>query len=135
MRKQIFIAVSIIAFFTSATAPAANEQTLSDVARALNLFGVLEVERKGPAIRSLMDHPRITPEMSFPMAMAVCSVQWDRPTAFNGVETVHITNRFSAQGYVLENPEKTCADVGLLKTDDARIFLPGHMHLHFRGDF
>jgi hypothetical protein len=135
LRKLVISTLSGIALVASVSSSAGSETTLVEIAQALKLFGVLEVEQKGPAIRSLMDHPRITHKMSFPMAMAVCSVQWDRPTAFNGVETVHITNRFSAQGYVLENPEKVCAEVGLLKTEDARIFLPGHMHLHFRGDF
>lgn len=131
--KKTLAAAMLGAVLTSQAGAA--DQTLEETARALKLFSVLEVERKGAAIRTLMDHPKITDVMYHAMAKAVCGVQWDRPSAFDGVEAVHITNRFSAQGYVIEDPEATCATLGQLKSDDGRAYLPGKTHLHFRNDF
>jgi hypothetical protein len=103
-RLAIFLTVVFLA-------PAAHAGPVSDVRRAVEMWGPIAVEMRPVTLRVVLNQQRVT-ETTYEAVMlsGICSRVQAGLIDISGIEEIEILNRLGSQGYVFEGGAQGCRD-------------------------
>ncbi|MEB4674622.1 hypothetical protein MXL54_07570 [Enterobacteriaceae bacterium G50] len=123
--------VALLAFtLTSYSAQASDTSVMK---KSLKAWQPIEVSKSGSTLTVVLDTNQVS-ETAYDAVISsgACMAIWtnDVPDKYLiSVKELHILNKHKAQGYVLEQPLKTCNEMGKEQEEKAKIIMLSNTHL------
>ncbi|MGY5427034.1 hypothetical protein [Enterobacter cloacae] len=127
MKRSIFALALLTSFAASA-----QSSNLSVLKKSFNEMQPLSIKDSKGVITVVLDAASITPEIYDTAVYSVCSPAWlhkENTSYLKNTTSVRILNKFSAMGYVLENPKATCDKAGKEQEEQSKVTIMSNTHL------
>lgn len=132
MKRVIFF----LALFASCSV-SAQLSNLSVLKKSLHEMQPLSITDSKGVITIVLDAASITPEIYDTAVLGVCTPAWlhkENTAYLKNIKSVRVLNKFSAMGYVLENPKATCDKAGEEQEKQSKITILSNTHLAMKNE-
>lgn len=132
MKRSIFTLALLVSFAASA-----QPSNLSVLKKSLNEMQPLSINDSKGVITVVLDAASITPEIYDTAVYGVCSPAWlhkENTAYLKNTKSVQVLNKFSAMGYVLENPKATCDKAGAEQPEQSKVTILSNTHLASKNE-
>lgn len=132
MKRSIF-ALALLASFAVSAQPS----NLSVLKKSFNAMQPLSIKDSNGVITVVLDAASITPEIYDTAVYSVCSPTWlhkENTSYLKNTSSVLILNKFSAMGYVFENPKATCVKAGEQQPEQSKTTILANTRLTTKKD-
>lgn len=125
------IAKTLLILSVAFIAHASHANEISTMEKSLRPWQPLEIKKNQDAITVTLNENMITPQIYEAVSMSgICPDVWSNSASYlKTIKEVHILNKHKAAGYVFENPESVCNELGKATSDKAKIILMSNTHM------
>lgn len=124
-------AVALFALVLTSYSVQANDT--STLKKSLKPWQPIEVSKSGDTLTVVLNENQVTSNIyDAVISSGACVDIWtkDVPAKYlESIKEIHILNKHKAQGYVLEQPLKTCNEMGKEQPERAKVIMLSHTHL------
>ncbi|MGJ0479028.1 hypothetical protein [Pantoea agglomerans] len=123
MRKFLFFMTLI------STSALAGTQTVNSLTQSLKMWQPLGIQGSNNEIQIILNEDRVTNQIYTAVAgSGICPVLWEKSQANSAekITEIQVLNRYMRQGFVLEQPLKTCIEAGQQTNSELTILSNTH---------